>query len=51
MKIYMDVCCLNRPFDDPAQLRVATEAVAVERPLALVDAGRVEYFSSEMAKI
>jgi len=51
MKIYLDVCCLNRPFDDPTQLRVATEAVAVERLLALVDAGRVEYFSSEMARI
>lgn len=29
MKIYMDVCCLNRPFDDQAQDRVHLEAEAV----------------------
>jgi predicted nucleic acid-binding protein len=26
MKIYMDACCLNRPFDDMAQDRVRVEA-------------------------
>jgi len=29
MKIYMDVCCLNRPFDDLSQARVYLEAEAV----------------------
>ena len=29
MKIYMDVCCLNRPFDDLSQDRVYLEAEAV----------------------
>jgi len=28
-RIYLDVCCLNRPFDDFAQERVALEAEAV----------------------
>lgn len=29
MKIYLDVCCLNRPFDDQAQDRVRLESEAV----------------------
>ena len=29
MRIYMDVCCLNRPFDDLSQDRVYLEAEAV----------------------
>ncbi len=28
-KIYMDVCCLNRPFDDQTQDRVRLEAEAI----------------------
>ena len=29
MRIYLDVCCLNRPFDDNAQDRIRLEAEAV----------------------
>ena len=29
MRIYMDVCCLNRPFDDLSQDRVYLEAEAI----------------------
>ena len=29
MKVYMDVCCLNRPFDDQSQDKVRFEAEAV----------------------
>ncbi len=29
MRIYMDVCCLNRPFDDQYQDRIKIEAEAV----------------------
>jgi predicted nucleic acid-binding protein len=29
MRIYLDVCCLNRPFDDRAQDRVRLESEAV----------------------
>lgn len=28
MKIYLDVCCFNRPFDDQSQLRVRLESEA-----------------------
>lgn len=27
MRIYMDACCLNRPFDDQTQDKVRIEAV------------------------
>jgi hypothetical protein len=29
MKIYLDVCCLNRPFDDQTQDRIRLETEAV----------------------
>ena len=29
MKIYLDVCCLNRPFDDQAQDRIRIESESI----------------------
>jgi len=29
MRIYLDVCCLNRPFDDQTQERIHLESEAV----------------------
>ncbi len=29
MKIYLDVCCLNRPFDDQTQDRIHLEAETI----------------------
>ena len=37
--IYLDVCCLNRPFDDQTQERIRLEAEAVLRILAIVQMG------------
>jgi len=50
-KIYMDVCCLNRPFDDLSQDRVYLEAEAVLTIIShcersewtLVSSGIIEY--------
>ena len=39
MKIYMDLCCLNRPFDDQSQARVALESQAAVLILEKVDRG------------
>jgi hypothetical protein len=39
MKIYLDVSCLNRPFDDQGQARVRLEAEAVTVILAKCDLG------------
>lgn len=49
MKIYLDVCCLNRLFDDQRQFRVSTETAAVERLFELVTEGELTDYSSEMA--
>jgi hypothetical protein len=38
MRIYFDVCCLKRPFDDQSIERIALEAKAV---LALIEACRI----------
>lgn len=39
MRIYLDVCCLNRPFDDHAQDRVRLESEAV---LTILSRGQTE---------
>lgn len=39
MKLYLDLCCLNRPFDDQSQARVALESQAVVFILEKVDRG------------
>jgi predicted nucleic acid-binding protein len=51
MKVYLDVCCLNRSFDDDSQPRVAVEAAAVLSLLELIDSGRLTDYSSEMARV
>jgi predicted nucleic acid-binding protein len=40
MKVYLDVCCLNRPFDNTTALRIAIEAAAVLNLLELIDSGQ-----------
>ncbi|NJN83263.1 MAG: type II toxin-antitoxin system VapC family toxin [Caldilineaceae bacterium] len=50
MRIYLDNCCLQRPFDDKSQLRILLEAEAVLAVLALYEAGSVEIVSSEALK-
>jgi len=47
-RVYMDACCLNRPFDDQAQHRVRLEAAAVLVLLSLAEAGSVEWVGSEV---
>lgn len=48
MKIYLDVCCLNRPFDDQTQNRIRLEAEAILLILADIQAGNWEWASSEV---
>ena len=42
MKIYLDVCCLNRPFDDQAQDKIHLEAEAI---LAVLNHSRMSGWS------
>jgi predicted nucleic acid-binding protein len=45
--IYLDVCCLNRPFDDQTQERVRLEAEAILYIFSRIEAGIWEWICSE----
>jgi predicted nucleic acid-binding protein len=45
-RIYLDVCCLNRPFDDQHQDRIRLEAEAVLLILGRCEAGTWQWLSS-----
>lgn len=47
MKIYLDLCALQRPLDTKDQPRIAVEAEAVLSVLALFESGQIELVSSE----
>ena len=51
MNIYLDVSCLNRPFDDQAQARIRREAEAITIILEQCELGDWQHVSSEMASI
>jgi len=46
MKIYLDVCCLNRPYDDQAQDRIHLESEAVVSILRHIEQGEWIWVSS-----
>ena len=46
MRLYLDACCLNRPFDDKSQLRVHLESEAVLAIIERVEEGRWTLVSS-----
>ena len=47
MRVYLDVCCLNRPFDDQSQDRIRLESEAVKLVFDLIAKGRYTWVSSE----
>ena len=47
MKLYLDVCCLNRPFDDQSQSRIRIESEAIILILDLIAKGDHTWVSSE----
>jgi PIN domain-containing protein len=47
MRVYLDNCCLNRPFDDSAHVRIALEAEAVSAILRLCESGGWTLVSSD----
>jgi predicted nucleic acid-binding protein len=51
VRIYLDVSCLNRPFDDQSQRRVRLESEAVTQILGEIEKGTWQHLSSEMATI
>jgi predicted nucleic acid-binding protein len=46
--VYIDVCCLNRPFDDQTQDRIRLESEAVLLILARVERGELAWISSDV---
>jgi predicted nucleic acid-binding protein len=48
MKIYMDACCLNRPFDDQRQLRIRLESEAIMIMLEKFQNGEWVWLGSEV---
>lgn len=47
MKIYFDVCCLNRPFDDQTQDRIHLEAESVLAIIRRVEENSWQWLSSD----
>ena len=47
-KIYLDTCCLNRPFDDQTQTRIRLEAEAVLAILAQIENGEWSWVGSDV---
>ena len=50
LRLYLDVCCLNRPFDDQRQDRVRLEAEAVLLILGRCEAGAWQWLSSAVVE-
>lgn len=46
-RLYLDACCLNRPFDDQAQLRIALETQAILSTLDQCLAGAWQLITSD----
>ena len=51
MRIYMDLCCWNRPFDDQSQDRVYMESKAILSILARCASGEWELFGSDALEV
>jgi len=47
VRVFLDMCCIQRPLDDKTQPRVAMEAEAVLTILALCEKGTVELVVSQ----
>jgi hypothetical protein len=47
MKVYLDMCSIQRPLDTKNQTRIAVEAEAVLGVLTLCEAAQVELMSSD----
>ncbi len=48
MKVYLDNCCFNRPYDDQSQLRISLETQAKLYVQDLIKSGKLNLVSSYM---
>ena len=47
MKVYLDMCSIQRPFDTKTQLRIAIEAEAMVGIIALCESGQIDLIASD----
>ncbi len=47
MKVYLDACCLNRPFDDQRQLRIRLESEAIVIVLEKFQSGEWQWLGRQ----
>ena len=47
IRVYLDTCCLNRPFDDQPQERIRLESEAILRILGHIECGEWEMIGSD----
>ena len=47
MRLYLDMCSLQRPLDSKIQTRIAVEAEAMLRIVTLIESGQLELVSSQ----
>ena len=50
MRIYLDTCAIQRPLDDPVQLRVRVEAEAVLAVVTAAESGGVDLVASDVLR-
>ena len=48
MRVYLDNCCYNRPYDDQTQMRISLEAQAKLHVQGLIKEGEYELVASYM---
>lgn len=51
VRIYLDACCLSRPFDDQNQDRIHIESEAILRILDHITAGHHQFIASDALKL
>ena len=51
MRIYLDTCCLNRPFDDQTDARVSLETEAIRTILTRCEQGEWHLINSEVLEL
>jgi len=51
MRVYLDICCINRPLDDQSADRVRRETTAVEAILEAIAAGRLTWVAGPVVRL
>ncbi|MBD5527086.1 MAG: hypothetical protein HDR02_01560 [Lachnospiraceae bacterium] len=50
MRIYLDMCCYNRPYDDQSQLKISMETQAKLHIQTLIKEGKLQLITSYMLR-